>query len=44
MIGKRSNRIFAELAAKGGKPDQLMIDATQRGAGGFGSTGGHARL
>ena len=22
------NRIFAELAAKGGKPDQLMIDAT----------------
>ena len=21
-------RIFAELAAKGGKPDQLMIDAT----------------
>jgi len=23
------NRIFAELAAKGGKPDRLMIDATQ---------------
>lgn len=23
------NRIFAALAAKGGKPDQLMIDATQ---------------
>jgi transposase len=22
------NRIFAELAAKGGKPDRLMIDAT----------------
>jgi len=22
------NRIFAELAAKGGQPDQLMIDAT----------------
>lgn len=22
------NRIFAALAAKGGKPDQLMIDAT----------------
>ncbi|AOL22269.1 Transposase [Erythrobacter litoralis] len=22
------NRIFAQLAAKGGKPDQLMIDAT----------------
>jgi transposase len=22
------NRIFAELAAKGGRPDQLMIDAT----------------
>jgi putative transposase len=22
------NRIFAVLAAKGGKPDQLMIDAT----------------
>lgn len=22
------NRIFAELAAKGGKPDQLMLDAT----------------
>lgn len=22
------NQIFAELAAKGGKPDQLMIDAT----------------
>ena len=22
------NRIFAELAAEGGKPDQLMIDAT----------------
>jgi len=22
------NRIFAELAAKGGKPDQLVIDAT----------------
>jgi putative transposase len=22
------NRIFAELTAKGGKPDQLMIDAT----------------
>lgn len=22
------NRIFASLAAKGGKPDQLMIDAT----------------
>jgi hypothetical protein len=22
------NRIFAELASKGGKPDQLMIDAT----------------
>jgi putative transposase len=22
------NRIFAELAARGGKPDQLMIDAT----------------
>jgi len=22
------NRIFAELVAKGGKPDQLMIDAT----------------
>jgi transposase len=22
------NRIFAELAAKGGKPDQLMIDAS----------------
>lgn len=22
------NRIFSELAAKGGKPDQLMIDAT----------------
>jgi transposase len=22
------NRIFAELARKGGKPDQLMIDAT----------------
>ncbi len=22
------NRIFVELAAKGGKPDQLMIDAT----------------
>jgi transposase len=22
------NRIFADLAAKGGKPDQLMIDAT----------------
>ena len=22
------NRIFGELAAKGGKPDQLMIDAT----------------
>ena len=23
------NRIFAELAGKAGKPDQLMIDATQ---------------
>jgi transposase len=23
------NRIFAELAAKGGRPDTLMIDATQ---------------
>jgi len=22
------NKIFASLAAKGGKPDQLMIDAT----------------
>jgi hypothetical protein len=22
------NRIFAELAARGGKPDRLMIDAT----------------
>lgn len=22
------NRIFAELAGKGGKPDRLMIDAT----------------
>lgn len=22
------NRIFAELAAKGGRPDRLMIDAT----------------
>ena len=22
------NKIFADLAAKGGKPDQLMIDAT----------------
>jgi len=23
------NKIFASLAAKGGKPDQLMIDATR---------------
>ena len=26
------NRIFAALAARGGKPDQLMIDATHRKA------------
>ena len=26
------NKIFAGLAAKGGKPDQLMIDATHRKA------------
>jgi putative transposase len=29
LIGVRLfNKIFAALAAKGGKPDQLMIDAT----------------
>ena len=27
-IGVLNNRIFAALAAKGGKPDRLMIDAT----------------
>jgi putative transposase len=28
VIHDEFNRIFAELAAKGGKPDHLMIDAT----------------